>query len=225
MPFPDSVRIQALVRSRRHCCVCHQLAGRASNVHHIIQEAHGGANTLDNAICLCQRCHAEAGHYNPAHPMGTKYSPQELRLHRDTWWNGPVLRTPADDESGVLDAYALGILEKLDDPSLSILAALASVSEASTVDFSRDPVPNVNLVSLPIPQVVTGDFDWHNPRERGVKLNWPWLILQEAVLALRDQHLLHFHTSHARGGYGNIYLSQLGQTVTRSSAFPSLREV
>lgn len=56
-------------------------------VHHIVQEAHGGANTLENAIVLCSRCHGEAGHYNPEHPLGTKYSPRELRRHRDDWWN------------------------------------------------------------------------------------------------------------------------------------------
>jgi len=87
----------------------------------------------------------------------------------------------------VLDAYALGILLTLDDPRLAILAALARVPEASTVDFSRDPVPNINLVSLPAPQLVKGDFDWRNPEERGVRINWPWLVLQEAVRVLRQQ--------------------------------------
>jgi HNH endonuclease len=221
MPFPDSVRIQALVRSRRCCCVCHQFAGRASNVHHIVQEAHGGSNTLENAICLCLRCHAEAGHYNPTHPLGTKYSPQELRAHRDAWWDGPGLKEAAGDDAAALDAYALGILATLDDPRLAILAALARVPEAATVNFTRDPVPDVNLVSLPAPQLVKGDFDWHNPEDRGVRINWPWLVLQEAARALRQQGLLYFHTSDARGGYGSIYLSELGQAVVRCSAFPS----
>lgn len=45
-----------------------------------------GANALENAICLCLRCHAEAGHFNPRHPLGTKYSPNELKAHRDQWW-------------------------------------------------------------------------------------------------------------------------------------------
>lgn len=35
---------------------------------------------------LCSRCHEEAGHYNSRHPLGTKYSPTELRKHRDDWW-------------------------------------------------------------------------------------------------------------------------------------------
>lgn len=86
MPFAPSVREEALVKSGRRCCVCHEFAGRSTNVHHIIQEADGGQNTIDNGIVLCLRCHAEAGHFNPRHPLGTKYSPTELRKHRDNWW-------------------------------------------------------------------------------------------------------------------------------------------
>ena len=87
MPFPPSVRKEVLVKSHRRCCVCHDFGGRSLNVHHIIQEADGGPNTLENAICLCLRCHAEAGHFNSRHPLGTKYSPEELRAHRDQWWD------------------------------------------------------------------------------------------------------------------------------------------
>lgn len=87
MPFPRVVRDEALVKSHRRCCVCHEFGGRSVNVHHIVQEADGGPNVIENAICLCLRCHAEAGHFNPRHPMGTKYSPDELRAHRDQWWS------------------------------------------------------------------------------------------------------------------------------------------
>ena len=221
MPFPVSIRLEALVRSGRHCCVCHQFAGRTANVHHIIQEAHGGPNTLDNAICLCQRCHTEAGHFNVNHPLGTKYSPEELRAHRDAWWGQPTLAQAQSDEVATLEAYALGILVKLDDPSLAILAALATFKSSAAVDFAKDAVPNVNLVALPRPQLIEGDFDWNNPVERGVRIPWPWLILKESVQQLRFQHLLHFHTVHGRGGFGSIYLSELGQTVTKSSCFPT----
>lgn len=86
MSFPNAVREQALVKAQRHCCVCHEFAGRSVNVHHIKQEAEGGPNTFENAIVLCLRCHAEAGHFNPKHPLGTKYSPSELIQHRDEWY-------------------------------------------------------------------------------------------------------------------------------------------
>lgn len=87
MPFSPKIKEDALVKSRRRCCVCQEFAGRNVNVHHIVPEADGGINELDNAIVLCFRCHAEAGHYNLRHPLGTKYSPTELRRHRDEWWS------------------------------------------------------------------------------------------------------------------------------------------
>lgn len=87
MPFSPKVREDALINSRRCCCVCHEFAGLYTNVHHIKSEASGGPSTIDNAIVLCLRCHGEAGHYNPSHPIGNKYSPEELIRHRDEWWN------------------------------------------------------------------------------------------------------------------------------------------
>lgn len=100
MPFPYSVKEEALVRSRRCCCVCQEFAGRHTNVHHIISESEGGSNDLENAIVLCLRCHGEAGHYNVQHPIGNKYSPKELRRHRDEWWkwckNNPAVALPKD---------------------------------------------------------------------------------------------------------------------------------
>ncbi len=86
MPFSESIREEALVRAGRYCCICHKFAGRDAVVHHIEQESEGGENGIENAIVLCSRCHGEAGHYNPRHPLGTKYRPAELRRHRDDWW-------------------------------------------------------------------------------------------------------------------------------------------
>jgi len=87
MPFPPGVTTEALVRSRRCCCVCHKFAGIHTNVHHIKQEADGGPNILDNAIVLCLNCHADVGHYNDRHPLGNKYHPAEVKRHRDWWWD------------------------------------------------------------------------------------------------------------------------------------------
>jgi hypothetical protein len=86
MPFPNTVKEEALVRSRRCCCICNEFAGLYTNVHHIIPENQGGSNTLDNAIVLCLRCHGEVGHYYDKHPIGNKYSATELIKHRDNWW-------------------------------------------------------------------------------------------------------------------------------------------
>jgi hypothetical protein len=55
-------------------------------VHHIVPEAKGGPDELGNAIVLCLGCHGEVGHYNAQHPIGNKYSVEELRRHRNEWW-------------------------------------------------------------------------------------------------------------------------------------------
>ena len=119
MPFPPEIKEFALVNSRRCCCVCHEFSGRNVNVHHIVQEADGGPNILDNAIVLCFKCHAEAGHYNNHHPLGTKYSPSELRKHRDSWWKycesyNKNLRPDdiKDNPTSPLHAQDLEIVEK-----------------------------------------------------------------------------------------------------------------
>jgi len=86
MPFSPDVKEKALIKSKRSCCVCNEFCGLYSYVHHIIQEADGGPNTIENAIVLCDRCHGEAGRYNVHHPLGNKYSIDELKKHRNEWW-------------------------------------------------------------------------------------------------------------------------------------------
>ena len=56
-------------------------------VHHIRAQANGGDDSYDNAIPLCFNCHAEVGQYNADHPKGTKFSEEELKLHRDNWYS------------------------------------------------------------------------------------------------------------------------------------------
>ena len=79
MPFPYIVKEEALVKSRRCCCVCNEFAGLYTNVHHIIPESQHGTSTIDNAIVLCLRCHGEVGHYNNKHPIGNKYTASDVR--------------------------------------------------------------------------------------------------------------------------------------------------
>jgi len=86
MAFPPEVKQAALVAAARHCCVCHRYKGVKVEVHHIVQEGDGGSNDFDNAIVLCFDCHADAGHYNPRHPRGSKLSLVELRVARDRWF-------------------------------------------------------------------------------------------------------------------------------------------
>lgn len=56
-------------------------------LHHIIPEAQGGPDTTDNCIPLCLECHEEVGAYNSSHPIGRKFTSQELKGHRDLWFD------------------------------------------------------------------------------------------------------------------------------------------
>lgn len=91
MPFSPDIKERALVSAARYCCVCHRYRGVKVEVHHIIPQDKGGNDTLENAIPLCFDCHTDAGHYNPRHPKGTRFSPRELQRHRDAWYD--IVRT------------------------------------------------------------------------------------------------------------------------------------
>lgn len=105
MSFPDAVREAVLIRSARRCCVCREFKGVNLEIHHIQPAAEGGPDALENAILLCFDCHAAAGHYNPKHPKGAKFSPAELRTHRDRLWDavaeGRVPTLPASVAAGL----------------------------------------------------------------------------------------------------------------------------
>jgi hypothetical protein len=54
-------------------------------IDHIVPRGEGGASTVDNAIAVCFDCHAEIHHYNVKHPRGRRFTPGELRGHREQW--------------------------------------------------------------------------------------------------------------------------------------------
>jgi hypothetical protein len=86
MPFRGKVADDALVACARRCCICRRFCGKRINLHHIKPEAEGGPDTLVNCIPLCLDCHEEVGSYNATHPIGRKFGEDELRRHRDLWF-------------------------------------------------------------------------------------------------------------------------------------------
>ncbi|MCB2312182.1 HNH endonuclease [Clostridium tagluense] len=86
MSFPEKIRTKVLLKCKRYCCYCEQYKGRDIEVHHIVQKADGGEDTFDNAIPLCYDCHSEIGSYNPHHPKGNRFRPDELKKIRDDFY-------------------------------------------------------------------------------------------------------------------------------------------
>jgi hypothetical protein len=86
MAFSEQTVEDLLVRANRHCCLCREFKGRNIEVHHMLPTADGGKDDFDNGIPLCFDCHADVLSYNSSHPKGRKYTPRELRRHRDEWF-------------------------------------------------------------------------------------------------------------------------------------------
>jgi hypothetical protein len=74
-----------LVRCHRRCCICHRFCGTKIETDHIIPTAESNDHSIENAIPVCFDCHAEIHAYNPKHPRGRRFTPEELRLHKDQW--------------------------------------------------------------------------------------------------------------------------------------------
>jgi len=83
VPFSDDVRNKVLLWSDRHCCLCKKACGINIEVHHLVPEEQDGGDDIDNAIPLCFDCHGSVQHYNPKHPKGNKYKPDELKKRRE----------------------------------------------------------------------------------------------------------------------------------------------
>lgn len=86
MGFPKEIREKALIACKRHCVLCECEKGVNVECHHIIPHADGGPDTFENCIPLCFDCHSLVGSYNPKHPKGNKFSPEELKIRRDSFY-------------------------------------------------------------------------------------------------------------------------------------------
>ena len=74
-----------LTRCHRRCCICHRFCGVKMETDHIVPQSQGGDESIDNALPVCFECHAEIHSYNPKHPRGRMYTPEELRAHKEQW--------------------------------------------------------------------------------------------------------------------------------------------
>jgi hypothetical protein len=75
MPFSEKTKLEAKRKSHFVCVICHQ---PFVEVHHILPQADGGPDDLDNAAPLCASCHDLFG----ANPVKRK----QIREMRDFWW-------------------------------------------------------------------------------------------------------------------------------------------
>jgi HNH endonuclease len=75
MPFSEATKLEAKRRAHFSCVVCHQ---PFVEVHHILPQAAGGSDDLDNAAPLCSSCHDLFG--------GNPDKRKQIREMRDLWY-------------------------------------------------------------------------------------------------------------------------------------------
>lgn len=75
MPFPETIKHEAKKKANFKCCICQ---AAFVEVHHIVPQAEGGADELENAAPLCGGCHQRYG--------GNPELRKQLHQMRDNWW-------------------------------------------------------------------------------------------------------------------------------------------
>jgi len=73
MAILKAVRDQLLVEARHRCTIC---AEKCFEVHHIIEQAEGGTDDVDNLIVLCPNCHQHRYH------RSGEFTRDQLRLYK-----------------------------------------------------------------------------------------------------------------------------------------------
>jgi len=153
MAFTPKIKEDILVASARHCCVCHRYRGVKIEIHHIKPKEQGGKDTFENAIPLCFDCHSDAGHYFSKHPKGTKFSPAELKKHKENWFEIVKKNNiPQKDENLIHSRF---IITK--DFSL--------IKEVAEKDLSNFPIKDTLLIeneSLDFIKLITKNENYRN---------------------------------------------------------------
>ncbi len=96
MPFSEKTKLDAKKRSAFRCCICHKLF---VEIHHIIPQAKGGSDDIENAAPLCSSCHDLFG--------GNPEKRKQIREMRDYWWKLMSVRQEKLSQSPDLKDYCL----------------------------------------------------------------------------------------------------------------------
>jgi hypothetical protein len=87
MAFSEQLKHNVRRKSHLSCCLCKAIG---IEIHHIIPQEEGGADTEDNAAPLCPSCHEAYG----ANPLKRKF----IREARDLWYDICAKRYASDHD-------------------------------------------------------------------------------------------------------------------------------
>lgn len=165
-------------------------------LHHIIAVSDGGQDNIDNCIPLCLDCHAEVRAYDPKHPKGRRFTPSELRRHRDNWFRKMV-------ESGELQTDVPDYLESDRKTYQDFMAHLPS--DGSIVKVFSNP----SVGTMAFSWCVFGEVDEFLAWARRVDMEF----LDEDLESMRS-NLLSLLSQYSWYLAGNTWLWKNGTDLT-----------
>lgn len=130
MSFPSSVALEVRRRSHFQCCLC---KGIGVEIHHIVPQADGGSDSVDNAAPLCPSCHETYG----ANPTKRKF----IREARDFWYEVCASRYASDASALHAIESALSRMASKED-----IHALSAKFTGALAAFKAPP----HQVSIPL---------------------------------------------------------------------------
>jgi hypothetical protein len=162
MSFDANLRTKVLLWCDRHCCLCKKACGINIEVHHIVPEADGGSDEIENAIPLCFDCHGRVQHYNSDHPRGTKYKADELRARREQVYEEFTRYLVPPVHYELTQALPNGSARRFPDVGF----VLRHLGDSLPVGVRVKVSPETATDTLDLPRgYYTGEIVWHlNPR-------------------------------------------------------------
>lgn len=137
MAFSERLKLRIKRRSHFRCCLCRSLE---VEIHHILPQEEGGADTEDNAAPLCPSCHETYG----GNPKKRKF----IREARDFWFETCDLQTTGNSVStqelrGLIEnAASKDDLKSLQAEVRGLVQAFSTASGKTLTAKSKTPPSN-----------------------------------------------------------------------------------
>ena len=145
MPFSDALKLQVKKMAAFRCCRCHEIG---IDIHHIIPQAKGGSDDIDNAAPLCQNCHNRFG--------ANAEKRKEIRQMREWWYDvveekyhsdqpqfEKINETLLEIRQTQTQAVSRTDLAELRKELAEEIRALRSIQERAVEDIINVPVDNI----------------------------------------------------------------------------------
>ena len=135
--IPHETASIVLAKCGRRCCICRRFKPLLLQVHHIVERSRGGGNDLDNLIPICITCHLDV---HSRVPFTRRFTPTELKLHRESLYNLVADGSVSQDEEEPAVRYSTDeAIDRDGVPKLMTEAVNLLIEIAQGDGFMLDP--------------------------------------------------------------------------------------